>query len=697
MSIKTGELLIEILSEEIPARMQQRAIDDFKSFFKTKFEKLQLPHGDMKGYISPRRMALVVSDLAAEQPDTEEEKRGPREGAPDQAIQGFLKSSGLSSLDECEKRETPKGTFYIATIKTLGRSVQDLLPELIQEFISTYTWPKSMRWMANQSTWVRPLQHILCLYDGKRVSGTIDLQGHSLEIGDTTVGHRFHHPDAIKISTAEQYISDLRQAHVIVDHRERRDIITKEAEKLASQNGQQLHDDAGLITEVTGLVEWPVMTYCSIDQEFMDIPQEVLITAMRVHQRYFALEDSTGRLAPNFIVAANISAPDGGKALTHGYERVLRARLADAKFFWDLDRQKSLDEHGSHLDQDVFFDRLGMMDQKVARLTKLAENIAAGDTKACQRAAQLCKADLCTEMVGEFPELQGIMGYYYALHQGESTEIAEAIADHYLPKGNDERLPRSETGKVVALADKIDTLVGFFAIGVKPTGSKDPYALRRAAIGIIRLLEGLPELSLTDLISIAFKGYQGTEGLCSEAELTADLTSFFLDRLKVFWREQGLRHDHISAVVATDGLSVPLSLLRARVEALHNFMNHQGDVATSLLTAYRRASNIVSIEEKKDATQYNATVSPDLLVEAPEKKLFEALSASMNDIQTSISGQDYEQAMTYVAGLRPYIDAFFDQVTVNADNENHRHNRLRLLSMIRTTLHKVADFSKLEG
>ncbi len=693
-----GELLLELFSEEIPARMQQRAAADLKQLATGKLDGLGLNCTAVKSFVTPRRLALVVEGLPAKQEDRTEERRGPRVDAPEKALAGFLKSVGLGSTDQCEKKSLDKGEFWFATQEIKGKAVVELIPQIVDDIVTELTWPKTMRWGQNNRAWVRPLRSIVCLYDGKVVSGNINLGDDRIPFGDTTYGHRFLKPDAIRVNGFDDYQKKLQQARVVLDQNKRMALIQEKISALAKQKNLQVREDSALLEEVTGLVEWPVPLMGDIEQQFMDLPTEVLTTSMKVHQKYFALEDAKSALAPHFIVVANIEATDGGKALVKGNEKVLKARLSDAKFFFDQDRQRSLEQTGQSLENTVFHAQLGTMADKVIRVAKLARDIAVsvgGDPKLAERAAQLCKADLMTEMVFEFPELQGTMGKYYARNDGEPEEVAQAIEDHYLPLGPNDSLPASYTGRAVALADKIDTLVGFFALGIKPTGSKDPYALRRSALGTIRLAEACIDLKLDDLFARAYDLYDFPKDSSSKDQLVAELQGFFLNRLKVHWREQGLRHDHIAAVFAVSG-DTPLAILYQRVKALDAFMNRTDAVGPNLLIAYRRASNIVQIEEKKDNVSYDAPVDAQNFVEEAERHLHQSLTKNLDLINQSLTKLNFEQAMECVAQLRPSIDTFFEVVTVNDDKPVLRDNRLRLLSMIRNTLHQVADFSKIE-
>lgn len=693
-----AELFLELFSEEIPARMQTRASEDLKRLVTDKLKDAGLAFTGAAAYATPRRLALTVDGLPQAQPDVTDEKRGPRVGAPEQAVQGFLKSAGLASLDQCEKRDTGKGEFWFAVVKKKGVKTAALLPALLSESFAALPWPKSMRWAGHQYRWVRPLHSIVATFDGVPLEGAIDLGGSSIKFGCTTRGHRFLDPRPIKVAHFGDYKTKLGEGYVIVDPAERRSAIREQADKLAASAGLSVKPDDALLDEVTGLVEWPVALIGRIDEQFMDIPPEVLTTSMRVNQKYFSLLDKTGKLAPRFIVVANMQTKDSGKAIVAGNERVLRARLSDAKFFWDQDRKVKLEERVPALKDIVFHAKLGTVADKVSRMEALAAElvpfIPGADVDQTRSAALLAKADLTSGMVGEFPELQGVMGRYYAMHEGEKQAVADAIAEHYAPLGPTDRCPTAPISVAVALADKIDSLVGFFAIDEKPTGSKDPFALRRAALGVIRLIvENKLRLPLNKVFAAAHQSYANRKTAFSALQ-PRELLDFFADRLKVALREKGVRHDLISAVFALGGEDDLVRLL-ARVDALKRFLDSED--GANLLVAYRRASNIVRIEEKKDSKTYNSGVDGALLRQDEEKALHRALAASGEAGGQALDGEDFTGAMAALARLRAPVDAFFDKVTVNTEDADLRANRLRLLSEIRATLNRVADFSQIEG
>jgi len=694
-----AELLLELFSEEIPARMQARAAEDLKRLVTEKLKAAGLAFSRADAYATPRRLALVVEGLPLAQPDVTEEKRGPRVGAPEQAVQGFLKSASLTSLDQCEKRDTGKGEFWFATIKKTGGKTIDLLGTLISESLLALPWPKSMRWAHNRVSWVRPLHSIIATLDGEVVAGAFEFgENAKVVFGNKTHGHRFLSSGEIKVAGFADYKVKLKECFVIVDPAERRASIQSQAEKLAQAEGLTVKADEVLLDEVVGLVEWPVLLMGKIDQAFMDIPPEVLTTTMRANQKYLALLDKGGKLAPRFLVASNMETKNGGKAIVAGNERVLRARLSDAKFFWDQDRKVKLEERVPSLKDIVFHAKLGTVADKIARIQTLAAELAAfissADIDQVRSAALLAKADLTSGMVGEFPELQGIMGRYYALHEGEKAAVADAIAEHYQPLGPNDRCPRAPVSIAVALADKIDSVVGFFSIDEKPTGSKDPFALRRAALGVIRLIvENKLRLPLVRMFENANQLLRNQNSAIPSLK-APELLEFFADRLKVALREKGVRHDLISAIFSLGGEDDLVRLL-ARVDALKAFL--ETDDGANILVAYRRASNIVRIEEKKDKAEYNGGADAAKLQQAEEKSLHAALASVSSSGEKLIKSEEFGNAMSQLAKLRQPVDAFFDKVTVNSDDRDLRANRLRLLSQIRTTLNKVADFSQIEG
>ncbi|MGE4061980.1 MAG: glycine--tRNA ligase subunit beta [Rhodospirillaceae bacterium] len=687
------ELLLEIFSEEIPARMQARAAEDLARIVGESLKAQGLEAKALRAVGGSRRVTLIADGIPASQPDTTEERKGPQVGAPEQAIAGFLKGAGLSSIGQAEIRELPKGKFYFSVVTRKGRPTAVVLKEVIEAGLAQLPWPKSMRWATNPTRWVRPLHRIVCLFDG----AVVPVEFAGVKAGDTTVGHRFLAPGEIKVRNASDYIAKLKKAKVVVEPAEREAGIAYDLADLAAAEGLTVRADPGLMQEVIGLVEWPVPLLGTIDAAFMDVPPEVMTSAMRKHQKYFALSTKSGAFANRFGVIANMETKDKGKAIVAGNERVLRARLSDAKFFWDQDREERLESRVQKLEERVFQAQLGTMHDKVKRLVKLAGRLArfvpGAESAAAERAALLCKADLSTGMVGEFPDLQGIMGRYYALHDKEPPAIADAIAEHYSPLGPADAAPSKPLSIVVSLADKLDSLVGFFAINEKPTGSKDPYALRRAALGVIRIiLENKLRLPLREAFGAALAGYDKVKA--DGRKVTEEVLDFFADRLKVHLRERGVRHDYVAAVFAL-GTEDDLVRLIARVDALGDFL--ASDDGANLLVAYRRAANIVRIEEKKDSKSYTGDVTGEALGAAEAADLLQAIDGMDATLGSVLEKEAYGAAMKLLAQLRAPVDAFFDKVTVNTDNAEQRAARLKLLSRIVSAMNQVADFSKIEG
>ena len=687
-----AELLLELLSEEIPARMQARAAGDLKRLVTDRLSGCGLAHAHAEAHVTPRRLALVVDGLPLRQPDVRTERRGPRADAPERAIQGFLKSVG-KSRDEVEERATDRGTFLFVTLEQAGSDTRTVLPELLVDAIQQMPWQRSMRWARTSFRWVRPLHQVLALFDGEALDGRLELGTTGIAFGDRTRGHRFLAPDPFAVTGFAGYRAGLRRAFVILDREERKRIIFEQATALAEARGLSLRDDPALLDEVAGLVEWPSPLLGRIDPQFMSVPPEVLVTAMRSHQKYFALLDADGTLAPCFVTVSNMAPePERDATIVAGNEKVLRARLADARFFWDQDRAITLEERVPALADVAFFEGLGTLADRAARMEVLAGDIAGmlglDDTAPARRGARLAKADLTTQMVGEFPELQGTMGRYYAEHDGEAGEVCAAIADHYAPLGPSDRVPTAPVSICVALADKLDTLVGFFAIGERPTGSRDPYALRRAALGVVRIIrENRLRLPLTRLIGAALAAYRDVG--------TADgLFDFIVDRLTVHLRTEGLRHDLIAAVRGT-GEEDDLVRLIARVEALGGFLDSAD--GGNLLVAYRRASNIVRIEESRDGCQYDDMPREDRFAQPEEHELYRHLVEAEARLGPLISQEGFLEAMTVLAGLRQPVDSFFDEVTVNVDQPQIRENRLWMLGTITRTMNRVADFSGIEA
>ena len=689
------DLLLEVLSEEIPARMQAGGGADLEREVLSRLIESRLAHESQVFFATPRRLALIVRGLPAAQPDITVERKGPRVDAPEKAISGFLKSTGLT-LDDCEQRETPKGPVWFAIKQEKGRPTADLLVDLLPEALAAVSWPKSMRWEESGTRWVRPIRSILCLLD----DAVVPFRFGPVESGRATLGHRFLSSGTLFVAAAYDYEETLEKAKVMLDLPVRAEKIADDARKLAKEAALSFSSDHWLLRENAGLVEWPVVRMGTIDERFMDLPPEVLRSAMRKHQRYFGLVDKVDRPAPRFVMVADIETEDDCAVVVAGNERVLRARLADARFFWEQDRRQPLADHVPRLEGVVFHARLGSMADKAQRISALARSLCpavpGADPDQATRAGILCKADLVTEMVGEFPDLQGVMGYHYSKANGEPLAVCQAIREHYAPQGPADFCPTEPESVTVALADKLDTLAGFFAIDERPTGSKDPFALRRAALGVIRLIiENDLRLSLKNVLGDALAGYGVLLPKESgEADTRYALLVFFADRVKVHLREQGYRHDLISAVYRA-GEENDLVRVIARVDALARFLD--GEDGANLLTAYRRAANILRIEEKKDAERYDGFSDRSLFAEAEEHALYIQINRTLPRAHDAFIQGDFEKAMALLATLREPVDAFFDNVTVNCEDPAVRRNRLLMLSRIRVTLDMVADFSKIEG
>ena len=689
-----SELLLELLSEEIPARMQRRAAEDLERAVARALNDAGLAFSTTQAFSTPRRLTLFVEGVPAEQPDVIVERKGPRVDAPEKAIAGFLKSVGLER-DAVEERETDKGKVLYAVLSQQGRSAAQVIAEILPTALAAIGWPKSMRWGAYEMKWVRPLHSILCMFEGEVVPFTF---GH-LTAANMTAGHRIHQPHRIIVNNVSDYRLYLDAAKVMFDDRERERVIRERVAELAGAEGLEVAPDDGLFAEVAGLVEWPVVLMGRIDADFMDVPPEVLTAAMRGHQKYFALRASDGSLASRFIFVANLEANDGGAAIIAGNERVLRARLSDAKFFWDQDRSRPLRANVLDLEGVIFHADIGTLAEKVYRMEIMVPGVIKyvpgtnhGDVA---NAVRLCKADLLSEMVGEFPELQGTMGHYYALNDGEKPEVADAIADHYRPQGPADECPKAPVSVAVALVDKTHTLVSMFAVGLRATGSKDPFALRRTALGIIRLiLENELRIPLRAVFLDVPPPAAKPETQITAA-LVDELLAFLADRLKVHLRERGIRHDLIAAVFALTGEDDLVRLI-ARVEALQGFLTSSD--GENLLTAYRRAANILAIEEKKDNTSYaGGDVDPGGFVQDEERRLFDELSTIAGRVDDRLNEDAFGDAFTTFASLRPTIDSFFENVTVNTDDAALRVNRLRLMDKVRVPFQTVADFSLIEG
>ncbi len=685
------DLLLELFSEEIPARMQRRAAEDLKSLVTSALVERGCTYEAALAFATPRRLALHIVGLPAHQPDVKEEKKGPRVGAPQQAIEGFLKGAGLTDLSQATIQSDPKkGDFYIAIVESKGKPTKDVIADLLPNIIKSFPWPKSMRWgklsaEVGALRWVRPLHSILCTFGSETETPEIvsfDVEG--IKSGDITYGHRFLAPAPIHVRRYDDYVAKLESAKVVLSTDRRKEIIANDARGLAFAQGLEVVEDDTLLEEVAGLVEWPVVLMGSFEERFLDIPPEVIRATIRANQKCFVLRKAgSHELANRFLLTSNMIAKDDGATIINGNQRVVRARLSDAKFFWETDLKIKLEDRLEKLKNITFHAKLGTQHERVERLVTLAKELAPivkADASKAARAAILCKADLVSEMVGEFPEVQGLMGRYYAARQGEDASVAAALEEHYKPQGPSDVVPKDAVSITVALADKLDTLVGFWSIDEKPTGSKDPYALRRAALGVVRLL-------LENNVRLALKAHHIDESLLA----------FFHDRLKVYLRDQGQRHDLIDAVLAS-GQTDDLLMIVKRVEALDAFL--ASDDGTNLLAGFRRAANILKAEEKKDGKSYNEAVDLHLIKEkgeAEEKVLAEVLDVATRHAIEHVAIENFAGAMKALAALRPAVDAFFDKILVNADDKDIRANRLRLLASFREATRAVADFSAIAG
>ena len=675
------DLLIELFSEEIPARMQAKAAADLKKLITDGLIDAGLTYAGAGAFSTPRRLALSVEGLAAESPDTSEERKGPKVGAPDGAIEGFCRGAGVSR-DSLEARDTGKGEVYFAVIEKPGRKAADVITEVLEATIKNFPWPKSMRWGMGTLKWVRPLHSIICILSDEAGAQVVPVSVEGITSSDTTRGHRFMAPDVFSVTSFVNYEAKLKRAKVILRADERSDLIWSEASNQAFAAGLELVEDKGLLAEVAGLVEWPVPLMGTIADDFLSLPPEVLTASMREHQKFFSVRDKSGQVV-RFVTVANRETADQGATILAGNQKVLFARLSDAKFFWENDLRIAKAGGQDWLDalkNVTFHNKLGTVAELVDRMAALSREIAPlvdADPDEAEAAARFAKADLSSEMVYEFPELQGLMGYYYAGHAGLSDAVANAAQDHYSPLGPSDDVPTAPVSVAVALAEKIDKLTGFWAIDEKPTGSKDPFALRRAALGVIRLVL---ENDLTLKLSTLIKG--------------EDLLSFFHDRLKVFLKDEGISHDVIDASLAMPG-NDDLLLLVNRAKALAAFL--KTDDGGNLIQGFKRANNILSQAEDKDGVEYSYGADIKFAEDDTEKALFKALDAADANIAPAMAVEDFATAMSAMADLRAPIDAFFETVQINADSEVLRRNRLNLLHRIRTICLSVADLRKLEA
>ncbi|MFD1795731.1 glycine--tRNA ligase subunit beta [Paracoccus aurantiacus] len=762
------DLLIELFSEEIPARMQARAREDLKKLVTDGLVEAGLTYASAGAFSTPRRLALSVDGLTDASKAVKEERKGPRTDAPEKALEGFLRSTGLSK-DQLEVRDEKKGQVYFAVVEKPGRPAAEIVAEVLETTIRNFPWPKSMRWGSGTLRWVRPLHSILCILTDEAGAQVVPLEVDGIQSGDSTCGHRFMAPDAFSVTNFDDYAAKLRRAKVMLDPAEREAAIAQEAANLAFARGWEIVEDKGLLTEVAGLVEWPVPLMGAIEERFLALPPEVLQTSMKEHQKFFSARNpKTGRIE-GYVTVANIEAADDGQMILAGNQRVLAARLSDGLFFWENDLREAkagMSDWAEGLKSVTFHNKLGSQADRVARIAALAREIAplvGADPDQAARAAQLSKLDLRSDMVGEFPELQGVMGRYYALAAGEPEAVADAARDHYSPLGPSDDVPSAPVSVAVALADKIDTLTGFWAIDEKPTGSKDPFALRRAALGVIRLVLGsggrwhmrdslwahimhqkgvlfwfaehldeqgaivdkengdenegrsLAQVILSAVDSGSISERTGVEALSAmEQRLDADnvqerekierarasigqasdLLSFLHDRLKVYLRDQGIRHDIIDAVLAQPG-NDDLVLVVNRATALNDMLKTED--GQNLTQGLKRASNILAQAEEKDGVEYSFGADPKFAETEEERALFAALDTAEPAIKAAVASEDFPAAMSAIAALRAPIDAFFDAVQVNTDNQIVRRNRLNLLSRIRAAGREIADFTKVEG
>jgi glycyl-tRNA synthetase beta chain len=732
--------LIELFSEEIPARMQGKAAEDLKRLVTGGMVDRGLTYAHAAAFATPRRLTLAIEGLPAMTPALAEERKGPRVDAPQAAIDGFLRSTGLA-LEELQVREEKKGQVYVAVTRRPGRPAAAVVAEALEEAIREFPWPKSMRWGSGSLRWVRPLHSVLCVLSSEAGAEVVPLEIDGLRAGDTTEGHRFMAPGRFSVTGFEDYAAKLRRAFVILDAEERAEKIRHDAAQMAFARGLEVVPDERLVAEIAGLVEWPVVLMGRIEERFLDLPPEVLQTSMREHQKFLSLRNPVTGWIEGYVVVANRETADHGATILAGNARVLAARLSDAAFFWDNDLRTPLHDMAAKLDAVTFHGKLGTQGERIARIAALAREIApqvGAEPAVAERAARLAKADLASSMVYEFPELQGVMGRYYAAAAGVDPAVAAAAEEHYAPLGPSDAVPAAPVSVAVALADKIDMLAGFWAIDEKPTGSKDPFALRRAALGVVRvILQGSYRLSLRDLVPKAwdllneqwnareFARSDSFEGIADSAheiariiragelesnqklysllkgrllknwfDVAEGLVAFCVERLKVALREEGIRHDVIDACVALPG-NDDLVLLVARVRALQDFLGTED--GANLLAGYRRAVNILTQEEKKDGVEYSLDPHPSLAETEAERALFTALDAAEVALGPALAAEDFEGAMRALAGLRAPIDAFFDTTTVNVESAMVRRNRLCLLNRIREVMNRVAVFSAVEG
>ena len=692
-------LLIELFSEEIPARMQRRAAEDLKKIVTNGMVDAGLIYAGAAAFSTPRRLTLAVQDVLSESPTIQKERKGPRVDAPDKAIEGFLKGAGLTK-DQLEVREEKKGKVYFATIKKPGRPATDIIAEVLENAVRNFPWPKSMRWGAGSLRWVRPLHSIVCILTDDLGTHVVPLNIDGIESGNTTLGHRFMSSgDRITVSGFDDYAAALKKHYVILDPEERAQMIWQDATNIAFASGFEIVEDAGLLAEVSGLVEWPVVLMGEIDQEFLELPPEVLQTSMREHQKFFSVRDTKSGQITRFITVANRETADQGATILAGNQKVLSARLADAKFFWENDLRvattQGLSAWSDRLSNVTFHNKLGTQKDRIDRIMALANALSpmtSADARLAEKAAEIAKADLSSEMVYEFPELQGLMGRYYAQAAGEVQEVANACEQHWQPLGPSDDVPTEAVSVTVALADKMDTLCGFWAIDEKPSGSKDPFALRRAALGVIRLvLENQTRLPLSEVAKLHLKRFEHGQ---NDEDMASDLLGFFHDRLKVYLRDRGIRHDVIDACIAMEG-NDDIALLVKRAEALTEFLSSED--GENLVQGFRRANNILTQAEEKDGVEYSFGADVKFAETEEERALFSAIDTQGPKIDDAIQAEDFVSAMGAMASLRVPVDAFFEAVQVNSDNEIVRRNRLNLLSQVRKICARVVDLGRIDA
>lgn len=692
-------LLIELFSEEIPARMQRRAAEDLKKIVTNGMVDAGLTYAGAAAFSTPRRLTLAVQDVLSESPTIQEERKGPRVDAPDKAIEGFLRGAGLTK-DQLEVREEKKGKVYFATIKKPGRPATDIIAEVLENAVRNFPWPKSMRWGAGSLRWVRPLHSIVCILTDDLGTHVVPLNIDGIESGNTTLGHRFMSSgDRITVSGFDDYAAALKKHYVILDPEERAQMIWQDATNIAFASGFEIVEDAGLLAEVSGLVEWPVVLMGEIDQEFLELPPEVLQTSMREHQKFFSVRDTKSGQITRFITVANRETADQGATILAGNQKVLSARLADAKFFWENDLRvatiQGLSAWSDRLSNVTFHNKLGTQKDRIDRIMALANALSpmtSADARLAEKAAEIAKADLSSEMVYEFPELQGLMGRYYAQAAGEVQEVANACEQHWQPLGPSDDVPTEAVSVTVALADKMDTLCGFWAIDEKPSGSKDPFALRRAALGVIRLvLENQTRLPLSEVAKLHLKRFEHGQ---NDEDMASDLLGFFHDRLKVYLRDRGIRHDVIDACIAMEG-NDDIALLVKRAEALTEFLSSED--GENLVQGFRRANNILTQAEEKDGVEYSFGADVKFAETEEERALFSAIDTQGPKIDDAIQAEDFVSAMGAMASLRVPVDAFFEAVQVNSDNEIVRRNRLNLLSQVRKICARVVDLGRIDA